>query len=145
MKAYLLGMKSCSIHSDPFVRLFAISENVKILTQFHPFLIAVICSKSVFRLDDCRVLYIYITSVVDVLLNSSHKTYQVYAVLCFISSVICKWSSLPKRMTCYIWLISYWFFFAAESSLLAYNVEPKWENNMNLIIICVVPWSQQQS
>ena len=68
MKAYLLGIKNCSIHSDPFVRLFAISENVKILTQFHSFLIVVICTKSVFRLDECRVLYIYITSVVDALL-----------------------------------------------------------------------------
>ena len=39
-------------------RLFAITENVKILTQFHSFLIDGICTKSVFRLDDCRLLYI---------------------------------------------------------------------------------------
>ena len=67
MKAYLLDMKSCSRHSDLFVCLFGICENVKILTQFHSFLIAAICSKSVFRLDTCRLLYIYMSSLVDAL------------------------------------------------------------------------------
>ena len=84
MKAYLLRMKNCSRHSDPFVRLFAITKNVKILTHFHSFYSVEIYNKSVFRLDDWRLLYIYMTSVVDASLQPTHP---VYAVFCFKSSV----------------------------------------------------------
>ena len=84
MKAYLRGMINCSRHSDPFVRLFAITENVKILTQFHSFLIAVICSKCVFRLDDCRVLYCLYDlrggCIIDFLLET--KTHPLISQVC---------------------------------------------------------------
>ena len=117
MKAYLRGMINCSRHSDPFVRLFAITENVKILTHFHSFYSVEIYNKSVFRLDECRLLYIYMTSVVDASLQPTHP---VYAVLCFISSVQ--------------------LFFLFLSNVLVVKRE-----RMDFIIISLLLWSQKQS